>query len=275
VPVGAIWRYYQEGDEIPRHEDTGEPIYEVLSGNHRVKAAIAAGLKEIDFKVTDDPVSEKRRIAIQLSHNAIFGEDDPAILKMLYEKLDDTDLRAYSGLDDRTLELLQEVDVSSLSEANLQFQVITFAFLPEEIEAVKAVWEDVRALAQGDELWLARWSDYDAFMDTMEATSSSYNILNAATTLLILLEIVSRHLPDLADGWYDHGMIRHKGHVPISSVIGATKAPAEVLAPLKALADRLVAQGEIEANKRWQVLTHLLDHYSRTQSQPEAEAGQG
>ena len=45
--------------------------YLILSGNHRVKAAVQVGLPTITVMVTDDPLSEDQRIAIQLSHNAI------------------------------------------------------------------------------------------------------------------------------------------------------------------------------------------------------------
>lgn len=48
-------------------------------------------------------MSEEHRIAIQLSHNAIVGQDDPDILKKLYDKILDIDLKEYSGLDDKTL----------------------------------------------------------------------------------------------------------------------------------------------------------------------------
>ena len=67
--------------------DPADGKYEVLSGNHRVQAAISAGLQTIPCIITDDPLSEEQRIAIQLSHNAIVGQDDPDILKKLYDKI--------------------------------------------------------------------------------------------------------------------------------------------------------------------------------------------
>src|SRR4051794_17396228 len=72
----------------------------VLSGNHRVKAAVEAGLEEVHWLETSDPLTEGQRLGIQLSHNAIVGEDDLSILKTLYEKIDELDWREYAGLDD-------------------------------------------------------------------------------------------------------------------------------------------------------------------------------
>ena len=75
----------------------------VLSGNHRVAAAIDAGLEEAACITILDPIPRDRFSAIQLSHNAIEGEDDTSILEELYGILD-LDLKAYSGLTDDDFE---------------------------------------------------------------------------------------------------------------------------------------------------------------------------
>jgi hypothetical protein len=48
-------------------------------GNHRVRAAIKAGIDESDVIDILTEISEERRLAIQLSQNAISGKDDPNI----------------------------------------------------------------------------------------------------------------------------------------------------------------------------------------------------
>ena len=126
----------RDADGVPSEP----PVYEVLSGNHRVKAAILAGLTEIDITLTDDLLTKDRRLAIQLSHNALVGEDDPAILKTLYQDIGDVEMRLYSGLDDKALDLLADVSIASLSEAALQFQTIALTFLPHEVEGVRRRW---------------------------------------------------------------------------------------------------------------------------------------
>ncbi|WP_433353408.1 ParB N-terminal domain-containing protein [Micromonospora saelicesensis] len=100
----------------------------VLSGNHRLMAAREVGLTAVDVIVVDQQLSRARQVAPQLSHNAIEGEDDPATLKHLYEELDDVDWRAYSGLDDKQLDLRAQVDVEGLSEANLDFATVQLVF---------------------------------------------------------------------------------------------------------------------------------------------------
>jgi ParB-like chromosome segregation protein Spo0J len=77
---------------------TGE--VEILSGHHRCLAAIEAGLTEIDVLVITTPLSEERKAAIQLSHNAVTGQDNPSALADLYRNLG-LDAKMFSGLTTR------------------------------------------------------------------------------------------------------------------------------------------------------------------------------
>ena len=231
--------------------------YLVLSGNHRVQAALEAGITEAVVMVTDDPLPAARRIAIQLAHNALVGEDDPATLRALYERLDEVDLRLYSGLDDKTLELLAQVDVSGLSEANLSFQTVSFLFLPEERAEAEAAWTAARDLLKGARaVWLARSSEYEALLDALATTKAAYDIANNATALLLVLRIFEAHRTDLAAGWYDNVAeeVRHRKGVPLASIFGTEEVPAVVAAALKGAVDHLVATGEVKEGARWHAL---------------------
>jgi hypothetical protein len=70
--------------------------YHTLSGNHRVQGAIAAGLEKILVMYDDRPLSHQQRVAIQLSHNLINGQDDPAILNELWQEISDLGLKYYA-----------------------------------------------------------------------------------------------------------------------------------------------------------------------------------
>jgi hypothetical protein len=238
--------------------ETGK--YLVLSGNHRVQAAVEAGVFFSDVMVTDDPLTEQQRIAIQLSHNAIAGEDDPAILVQLYEKLEEVDWRAYSGLDDQVLALLEEVTIGSLTEPQLDWQTIEFIFLPEEAERVHEALADALAMVSGDSVYLARWSEYDRFLDGVSETGASHDVRNQATALAALLTVYERHKLDLRDGYLDaEGDPKHSGFVPLSSVLGSDRVPAQVAADLDRAIETMVTRGEVDPEKRWEALRLLLD----------------
>jgi len=222
-------------------KEAGEWVYEVLSGNHRTKAAIAAGLDEIWVMVTHDPLTEEQKIAIQLSHNAITGQDDPATLRKLYEQVGTVDLKVYCGLDDRTLELLEKVSPIAFSEAALEAKTLTMYFLPDELERAQTIIEGLLKQVSGDRTWLLRHAEYDSWLDLMAAAGGSKGVSNAATSLMVLLDVFSRHLDDLQEYLPAR---RDREYFPLAAVFGADRIPAATAKLLTAALSRLVDSGK-------------------------------
>ncbi|WDZ84051.1 ParB N-terminal domain-containing protein [Micromonospora cathayae] len=238
----------------------------VLSGNHRVMASIDAGLTEITVMVVQQQLSRARQVALQLSHNAIAGEDDPATLKQLYEELDDVDWRAYSGLDDKQLDLLAQVDLEGLAEANLDFATIQLVFLPHELDAARTSFDEARKLVQADGRWLAGYVDYEATLDALATTHGAHNVGNVATALGLILTVFERHLGELRDGvWYDPETGEPIGNahrlVPIETVLETRSMPADAAAVLTRAVDQLVRKGDVPADQRWRALELLAADY--------------
>lgn len=227
----------------------------VLSGNHRVQAAIDADLAEIPIMVVDQPLSRERQVALQLSHNAIAGEDDPATLKQLYDELDDVDWRTYSGLDDKQLDLLAEVNLEGLSEANLDFATVQLVFLPAELEAAKAALDEASKLVRADERWIAAYRDYEPMLDALSTAHGAHNVGNVATALGLILAVFEHHLDDLRDGvWYDPDTaeaINPRQLVPLETIFGVRSIPADAAAVLTRAIDSLTRSGEVPADQRW------------------------
>ncbi|MEU0443571.1 ParB/Srx family N-terminal domain-containing protein [Streptomyces sp. NPDC006186] len=228
----------------------------VLSGNHRTKAAIEVGLERIWWMEISEPLPRQRQIALQLAHNAIVGEDDPATLKALYEELEDVSMRLYSGLDDRTLDLLDEVSVPSLAEANLDFATVQIVFLPDEKEAAEKAFEAARKAASADARWLARIEQYESVLDTLDTVKGAHSIGNVAAVFAIILALVERHLGELADGWYDpdEQTATRKGTAPVETVLATRTMPADAAAVVQRAIDRMERDGDIEAGQRWRAL---------------------
>jgi hypothetical protein len=237
--------------------------YLVLSGNHRVKAGIdALGEDHVDdVMLTDDPLPEVRRKAIQLSHNAIVGEDDPATLAQLYDSIDDLDWRSYSGLDDQVLALLEQLQIAPLSEADLAWRSVQMVFLPEELEKVAAAWEAARpAVLTADEVWLASRAEHSAMLDALDDAGKSYAVRNVATQLAVVLQVFETHLADLADAFKDHGDGKRKGdRVPLSAVVGVKGVPAHAANTIRKAAELAQQRGEID--EPWELLARLAEQY--------------
>ena len=171
-----------------------------------------------------------------------------------------TDLKKYSGLDDKTLELLDKFNPFSISEANLKFQTLTMVFLPDELAAAKdIIAQAIQQSKTADEIWLARFAEYDKWLDDQEIVSASYNVKNVATAVDIILKIFERNMTQLSEAWEDCD--DDKRWVPIESVIGRSKIPAESAKVIKKALERMAGRDEISGKCLWQGLEFLCADY--------------
>lgn len=176
-------------------QDSGR--YLILSGNHRVQAAKEAGLTSIPILYTTQALSQQERVAIQLSHNAIAGQDDLAILRDLYDEIADVALKAYSGLDDAILGQAEPPGLDPLSESHLEYRIVSIAFLPHEVARAEALFAKVLEKAEGEVTWVNRIADYDRMLDDLTSAKARAGVKNTATAFGLLLDIVERHLDEI------------------------------------------------------------------------------
>ena len=201
--------------------------YLVLSGNHRTQAVIAAGLKSIPCIVTDDELSEDQKTSIQLSHNSLVGKDDPYILKELYDKILDLSWKEYSGLDNKTLEMLDKMTAQSLSEADLQYLTLSVVFLPDELESAQNIIKDaIESTKTADATWLTKRSQYDDWLDAQESVQSSYKIKNVAVAFDIILKMFKQNITQLQKAYAR--LEDDKKWVELETVVGRNKIPANI-----------------------------------------------
>ena len=255
IPFG--WQIHEDETQEPLFEDD-EPVYGVLSGNHRVKAAVAAKLETILFQVTRDYLSPDQRKAIQLSHNELIGEDDPTTLRTVYESIGDVELRLYSGLDDNKLNLMDSVETMAISEANLTFQKISMMFLPDELDGVLAAWDAAQeSIAGSSDVFLVRTQEYDKFLDSLAIVSDTFSVRNTATALAVVLEVFSRHLEDLNEDWFEQKEMPGN-RVSLATVVGTDLIPADIAGKIKRLIDKKISEGTVTQDNPWAALDQLL-----------------
>lgn len=231
----------------------------VLSGNHRVKASIEAGLKEIEVQITEEKLSKDQRIAIQLSHNAISGQDDMAILKDLYESIDDINYKDYSGLDDQTLKLLDDITAQSMSGAGLKYQMLNFLFLPSEVKEIKEVIKEVSTQVKKDVTLSAKYEDYDDFLDVLNDVSKGTRVKNSAVTIMAMISIVKNHIEDLKSYWIKEA--KDKEYVPISTLIGRSDITAKDGRVINKALEKLTSKGLIKSKEKDKGLAYLSEYY--------------
>lgn len=246
---------------VARNDDG---TYEVLSGNHRVMAAKEAGIDEIEVMLTDDVLTKDEKVAIQLSHNAIAGEDDPVLLKELYESIENLDLKLYSGIDDHLLGLFPSADVDSLSTPSLAFQSVSLLFLPNEVEDVKAAFAEALELVPGKEILLARWKDYDEYANAIATTMRSHDVLNVATAFEIILRVFRKHITSLRDGWIQEQDEKQRvvaNWVPLVTLFGNDAVPDKDARTIIQAVDKMVASGAVEKDEQVKAIAQWARAY--------------
>ena len=172
--------------------------YKILSGNHRVKAAQDADLTDIPVLYTDQELTHAQQVAIQLSHNAIAGQDDMAILRELYDEINDVALKEYSGLDDVVLGRMNPPNLDPLSESHLEYRVVSVCFLPEEVERAEKLFDKVMEQTTGDATWVNRRADYDRMLDALTIAKAQAGVKNTATAFGLLLDLAEKHLDEVS-----------------------------------------------------------------------------
>lgn len=165
-----------------------------LSGNHRVKAATAADVKQLLVLYTDAEMDRSQQIAIQLSHNAIVGEDNPTVLRELWEEIDVLRFKVYSGLDEDYLETLDSPNLITLSDAQFRFEPLTLYFVAPEIDRIEDIMEKLGRA--GQRRFVADVALFDEFFDLLLNFKETADILNTSTAFMAMISIIEEWLSD-------------------------------------------------------------------------------
>ena len=168
----------------------------VLSGNHRVEAAKLAGQSVVPVMVIQNYLTPERRVSIQLSHNAITGQDDPNILGRLYESLS-LQYKAYSGLTDDSFNVLEKLDIDSLSLCTPKYEEITLLFLPSEKEVFQKAVEIIDKSKATKTIHLAHYEEFGRLFDALVLVKERNNVFNSAVALRDLVDLALERLEQL------------------------------------------------------------------------------
>ena len=131
-----------------------------ISGHHRIKAAIKAGIEGAISLVTEE-LDESTRVRIQLTHNDIHGDPNMDIVAVLMQQLSEFDITLVdtSGIE-RLVEDAKEMDVTVP-----QFRYINVCLIEESRE--KLVDLIMHLEKEDTENWLISKPEYDSIRDLL------------------------------------------------------------------------------------------------------------
>ena len=151
-------------------------------------AAKDAGIPLILVLYTDAKLSRSEQRAIQLSHNAIVGQDNPTTLRELWQEMDDLGAKIYSGLDDGLIETMERINVQTINEEALRFQELTILFMASEIDRIKDVLKRLGSINKAR--FAARYDEFDRFFEALLEFKEAANVVNTGTAIMAMIEIV-------------------------------------------------------------------------------------
>ena len=167
----------------------------IISGHHRVEAAIKAGIVEADCLSIEGEVDEGRLTAIQLSHNSLAGEDDPEMLRQMLESLMPLE-QAYAAVLD--MEVPKPPPLRP-SIGTLETLTVAVTFTPSDAEEIRRV-ADSSLFAQIEPLEQMR--DFLEAVFAVKLQTTSTNRLGKAGVLTTMAQLSQWALEN---GYLDEG----------------------------------------------------------------------
>ena len=169
--------------------------YRILSGNHRIKGAVKANQKRVLLLYGDEKdYSPERQTAVQLSHNAIVGQDDLTLLKELYSEIEDVVLKAYSGVDEKELFAYKPFEIKAISEEDIAMTTVSFTFSETGYANVDRVLERLDSLpvGSGDSVFVL--GDVDEFIRTLTEIKKRLGIKSRSVAFAKMCKICGEWL---------------------------------------------------------------------------------
>lgn len=167
---------------------------EILSGHHRTQACILEEIYEGDVIVILTPLDEERKVALQLSHNSVTGQDNHTVLADMYRSLG-LNAKMFSGLTDEVLEL-DKLTISGFS-AGVEYEELRFAFLPQDRAAFEHGLNKLKTSKAIVATHLGRYSDFNAIFEALIAIKERKGVLNSALALMTMAELALERLDQL------------------------------------------------------------------------------
>lgn len=166
---------------------------QIISGHHRHRVNEAAGNKTIDLLVDTIPMPTGRMISKQLAHNTLIGYDDNDIVRQLADQMDADELLA-SGVSEDIFG--EDIDGDAmdlfLPRLDLQWRSVTFAFLPHQLDNIKAFLESLDK--NQDLIVCALKEQWPEFVKQCSAISKAKNIRSGGSVVAYLIETAQQLL---------------------------------------------------------------------------------
>lgn len=171
--------------------------YLILSGNHRLKAAIKAKLQYILILYIDE-VDKNTQLGYQLSHNSLVGKDDMQMLKELYSKIDSIEAKQFSGLNDMNFVDVNKINVPAIGDGDIELTEMKFQFIESKSNSIKNTLEALEKLGLDENSTIIVGS-FESYIKVMQEVKKTYDIKSKSVAFSKMIDICQGYLDALKE----------------------------------------------------------------------------
>lgn len=167
--------------------------FTIISGHHRVKAAVIAGLSHIYGLVDTNEMTKSQVVSKQIAHNELTGKHDSEILQQLIKMMKNVDDIIASGLSEEYINTLKEKSpVMDMPQLEFNWRTISSHFLPNSLKNLEKLVKLVDKKA--DYMGVAPLDTYKPFIEAVRSYGNANEIKSIGTTIHYLTEIALNEL---------------------------------------------------------------------------------
>ena len=225
---------------------------EIVSGNHRTRAATAAGLSELFVLVDVTGLSRSQIAAKQLAHNAIEGQDNEQLLAEIYRQIADAESKLEAFVDPKLDVELPQVKIEGL-DVEIDFKTVLLIFLPRVKERLDRALEYLRSSGQRlDGVYIAADSDYAPLEKAVRKINEEYDV-----------RVVADIIGKMADLALEACGVSVEGpeRVHLKDLFGTAWVPKEAAAVIRDAVAKMIKAGDIAQTSRWEALERWAGGY--------------
>lgn len=160
--------------------------FEIVSGHHRVRASIDAGITEIYCIVDVTGLNRDRIASKQLSHNSISGEDNDELVRRIYNGISDAEEKLRAYIDEN---FDKEVASASAKEITFdeRYKIVTLTFSESDVEILNKALEE---MAITDEVYINELESFEKVKQGLKVGAKGFNIRSTNTLMMYLMETI-------------------------------------------------------------------------------------
>jgi hypothetical protein len=232
----------------------GEPMY-IVSGHHRVRAAVAAGVEYGPVLLDTAPMTLSQVRSKQIAHNQLHGEPDRDVLAQLVRMIDNVDDLLATGLPDDFLPTVEKDDTAlSIPHAEFDWRTVTLAFLPRQLADFTACLDVIDK--HSDVIGAADRELYERFAEAAYRYGQLQQIRSMATAIGLLISIAAREVSQAEQDGVKPG----SDWVRTAHLVGGA-VPPDAAKVIAAAVEKMTGAGDAAAGQPWQALERLAADY--------------